>query len=69
MKGHPVRGGVCGLLFGFFLSVFLLTIGVVPLDSILVIVLPLAFAAVGVALGVAAPFKRSRLPRAAGPNP
>ena len=61
MKGRPLRGAVCGFLFGFFLSVFLLTIGVLPLDSILVIVLPVLFLVLGVLLGVAAPFKRDRL--------
>lgn len=59
-KGHPVRGALTGLLFGGFLTLFLLTIGVVPLDSILVIVLPVAFLLAGIGLGIGAPFKRDR---------
>lgn len=69
MKGRPVRGAVCGLLFGFFLSLFLLTFGVLPLDSILVVVLPVLFLVAGIALGAAAPFKRNRLQRPATPAP
>ncbi len=64
MKGRPVRGAVCGLLFGLFLTVFLLSVGVLPLDSILVVVLPVLLLVVGVGLGAAAPFKRDRLQRA-----
>lgn len=59
-KAHPVRGALTGLLFGGFLTLFLLTIGVVPLDSILVIVLPVVFLLAGIGLGVGAPFKRDR---------
>lgn len=65
MKGRPVRGAVCGLLFGLFLSLFLLTVGVLPLDSILVVVVPVLFLVAGILLGVAAPFKRDRLQRPA----
>jgi hypothetical protein len=61
MKGRPVRGAVCGLLFGLFLSLFLLTFGVLATDSILLAVLPVLFLLVGIALGVAPPFKRDRL--------
>jgi hypothetical protein len=64
MKGRPVRGGVCGLLFGLSLTLFLLTTGVLPLDSILIIVLPVVILLAGVVLGIAAPLKRSRLSRA-----
>lgn len=59
-KGHPVRGALTGLLFGGFLTLFLLTIGVVPLDSILVIVLPVVVLLAGIGLGIGAPFKRGR---------
>ncbi|MGQ0832554.1 MAG: hypothetical protein ACT4OV_12845 [Microthrixaceae bacterium] len=64
MKGRPVRGGVCGLLFGLSLALFLLTTGVLPLDSVLLIVLPLVLLVAGVVLGIAAPLKRSRLGQA-----
>ena len=39
-KGHPFLGGFSGVFFGFFLSVTLLTAGVVPLESILLPLLP-----------------------------
>jgi hypothetical protein len=74
MKGRPLRGIVCGLLFGLSLSLLLLTTGVIPLDSILLVVLPVLFLLVGIGLAAAAPFKRSRLQGpppgvAAGPAP
>lgn len=61
MKGRPVRGAACGLLFGLSLALFLLTIGVLPLDSILLAVLPILFLVAGLLLGLTAPFKRDRL--------
>ncbi len=67
MRGSPLRGAVSGLLFGVFLALFLLTIGVVPLDSILLLILPVLLLAGGIALGLSAPFKRSRL-KAAPPS-
>jgi hypothetical protein len=61
MKGRPLRGIVFGLLFGLSLSLLLLTTGVIPLDSILLVVIPIVFLLVGIGLAAAAPFKRSRL--------
>jgi hypothetical protein len=65
MKGSPIRGAVSGLLFGLFLGLFVLTFGLVATDSILLVVLPVLFLVVGIALGVVAPFKRDRLQRPA----
>jgi hypothetical protein len=75
MKGRPLRGIVCGFLFGLFLALLLLTLGVVPLDNIAIAVFPIAFLLVGLILAAVAPFKRSRLqettpaPATAAPGP
>ena len=67
MKGHPILGLLSGLVFGTSLSVLLLSTGVLPTDSILVVVLPLLGLSFGLALGLAAPFGRKKmLPPAAG---
>lgn len=39
-RGRPVLGAFSGFFFGLFLSLTLLAFGVIPLDSILVILLP-----------------------------
>ena len=54
MKGSPIRGAVCGLLFGLFLGLFVLTFGLVATDSILLVVLPVLFLVVGIAPAVVA---------------
>jgi hypothetical protein len=51
MRRRPVLGAISGLFFGLFLAVDLLFLGVIPLDNILVTVLPIAFLVVGLALG------------------
>ncbi len=67
MKGRPLRGALSGFFFGLFLSLLLLTIGAVALDSILLIVFPIAFLLLGIVLAAAAPFKRDRLERPVAP--
>jgi xanthine/uracil permease len=57
-KGRPILGGICGLLFGFFLSLTLSVYASVPLDSILYFVLTAAGLVVGIVLGVLGPFGR-----------
>ena len=61
MKGRPFLGVICGFFFGVFLSLLLLTTGVLATDSIVLAVLPFVFLVVGLVLAAAAPFKRSRL--------
>ena len=39
-RGRPVLGAFSGLFFGLFLSVTLLAFGIIPLDSIVVTLLP-----------------------------
>lgn len=51
-RGRPVLGGVAGFFFGLFLAVDLLLMSVLPANSILVLVLPIAFLAIGVLLGI-----------------
>lgn len=60
MRGHSVMGGICGFLFGLFLAVTLVLAGVLPLNSILVTVLPFAGIAYGLVLAKIAPFGRKR---------
>jgi hypothetical protein len=67
VKGHPILGVICGFLFGDFLALLLLGMGVLATDSVLLIVLPIAGLVVGLALAAAAPFRRSRLQPASGP--
>ncbi len=50
-------GAIFGLLFGIFLTVDLLLLGTFPLDSAMVLVLPLVSLIAGVILGVAAPLR------------
>lgn len=60
MRGRPVLGGVAGFFFGIFLAYDLLLLKVIVSDSPLVVILPLALLAVGVALGLWAPLGRDR---------
>jgi hypothetical protein len=49
---------VSGFFFGLFLSVALLTYGVVALDSIVLALMPIIFLVVGVVWGLWAPLRR-----------
>jgi hypothetical protein len=55
-RGRPVLGGISGFFLGIFVSFDLLFFGVIPLDSVLFIVLPI----VGLVLGVVLPLVRRR---------
>ena len=57
-RGRPVLGGVSGLMFGFFMALNLVLLGVVPLSSPLVIVFPIVGLIGGIALGRWAPIGR-----------
>jgi hypothetical protein len=54
-RGRPVLGAFAGFFFGLFLSIVLLTTGVIALDSILLIVFPILFLALGIAWAFWAP--------------
>lgn len=58
-RGRPVLGAVSGFFLGLFVGLDLLFFGVVPLDSVVLTVLPLIGLLLGLALGVAAPLGRS----------
>jgi len=66
-RGHPILGAIAGFLFGLFLGLTLLVAGVLALDSILLVVLPLALLVLGIVWGVAAPLGRP--PSTAPPPP
>jgi hypothetical protein len=59
-RGRPVLGGVCGLFFGFFLSIALTVYAGIALNSPLHIELVAAGAVFGIAIGLVGPFGRSR---------
>ena len=54
-RGRPILGAVMGLLFGISLGVALLVFGVLALDSILLVVLPVLFLILGGVWGKLAP--------------
>ncbi|MEZ4503319.1 MAG: hypothetical protein R3C39_11895 [Dehalococcoidia bacterium] len=56
-RGRPILGAIMGLLFGLFLGFDLALMGVVPLESVLLVVLPLLGLALGIALGMTAPLR------------
>ena len=55
LKTHSVFGGFAGLFFGLFLAISLLVFGALPLDSIILLILPLAFLVIGLVWGKLAP--------------
>ena len=64
--GHPVLGGIAGLIFGLSLALLLLTLGTIALNSVLVVVLPVLFLVLGVVWGLWSPLGGSTT---AGPPP
>lgn len=54
-RGRPVLGALFGLLFGCFLAADMLLLGVIPLESPAVILLPGFFLGIGILGGVFAP--------------
>jgi hypothetical protein len=54
-RGRPALGVIAGFFFGLFLGIDLLALGVVPLDSALLTVLPFLGLVVGLALALWAP--------------
>ena len=49
-RGRPVLGAISGFFLGLLLGIDLLIFGVVALDSVLLLVLPIAGLVVGIAL-------------------
>jgi hypothetical protein len=60
MRGHPVLGVIAGFFFGLFLAVTLVLAGVLPLNSVLVTLMPFLGIAYGLVLARFAPFGRKR---------
>jgi uncharacterized membrane protein len=60
MRGRPVMGFFFGLLFGLFLAITLVLAGVLKLNSVLVLVIPVLGVVYGLVMAKAAPFGRSR---------
>jgi hypothetical protein len=59
-RGRPVVGAFAGFFFGLFLSLVLLTNGVMALDSIVLAILPILFLVLGIVWAMLAPLgKRS----------
>ena len=58
MKGRPFLGAISGLIFGLGLALLLLGLGALPLESILITILPPAGLLFGLVLGLWAPAGR-----------
>ena len=56
-SGRPIIGAIAGFLFGIALAVDLLLLGTIPLDSALVVLLPVIFLVVGIVAGIFAPLR------------
>ena len=56
MNGRPILGIISGFLFGLFAGVSLFLWGVIPLDSMLLSILPFVGIVIGVAMAAWAPF-------------
>jgi len=57
-KGKPVRGAIFGFLTFFMIGLDLLFLGVIPLKSPLITILPFVGIVVGLLWAYAAPLKR-----------
>lgn len=57
VRGRPVLGAIFGLLFGIFLTATLLQMSVFPLDSNLVVFVPIGMLILGGLWGYFAPLR------------
>ncbi|HWH32754.1 MAG TPA: hypothetical protein VNU01_08785 [Egibacteraceae bacterium] len=62
-RGRPVVGAIAGLLLGVFLALDAVLLGLVPTNAAVLTVLPVLGLALGVAVGLTAPFGRFRRAR------
>ncbi len=65
-RGRPVLGAVSGFFLGLFLGLDLLFFGVIPLDSIVITVLPVLGLVAGLVLAFVAPLGRPKASPPAG---
>lgn len=56
MRGRPVLGAIAGFFFGAFIGFDLFVLGVLPLQSIVLTILPVLGVIGGIVLGRTAPF-------------
>ena len=59
-RGHPIVGGISGLIFGLAISLALLVFTVVTLSNVVLVVIPIALFVLGIVWGVWAPLGASR---------
>ena len=57
VRGRPVAGAILGLLFGLFLTFALLQMSMFPLDSNLVVIVPIVMLILGALNGFFAPLR------------
>ena len=59
MRGRPFLGFFAGLIFGVFLAITLVLVGALPLNSVLVSIMPALGIAYGLLMAAWAPFGSS----------
>ncbi len=57
-RGRPVVGAIAGFFFGLFAAIALVGAGILPLNSVLVTLLPVLMLVLGIVWGVWAPLVR-----------
>lgn len=67
MSGRPVLGVISGFFFGLFLGITLFLFGVLPLNSILLLILPVIGIVLGLVMAWWAPFGGSAPPPVTSP--
>ena len=61
IRGRPVAGAIAGLFFGLFLTFALLQMSMFPLDSNLVVIIPIVMLILGGLNGYFAPLRFVRM--------
>ena len=67
-RGRPIMAAIFGFLTGFFGAITLLAFGVIPLESVLVTLLPVVGLVVAFAIAMWAPLGRSNAPASTPPT-
>lgn len=66
-RGRPVVGAIAGLLLGVFLALDAVLLGLVPTNAAVLTALPVLGLALGIAVGLTAPFARLRRGKRSAP--
>lgn len=61
MRRHPVRGALGGLLIGIGLALLVVMLGLAPLGELTVVVIVVAFVAIGLVLSWVLPPREGRV--------